>query len=104
MATSTVKIANCAVSHGSITISISSQQGAVQPGPLAGAGAETVPTDNQEVTVDENETGIVVLGELPTIQDVANELNNLGVSTRDIIAIFQAMERLGALRAEIIYQ
>ena len=37
-------------------------------------------------------------------KDVADALNSLGVSTRDIIAIFQAMERLGALRAEIIYQ
>ncbi len=104
VATSTVKIANCAVSHGSITISISSQQGANQPGPLAPEGAQTVPTDNQEVTVDENETGIRILKDSPTIDSVAQQLNELGVSTRDIIAIFQAMERAGALRAEIIYQ
>ena len=49
-------------------------------------------------------TGLVALPALPTIDDLAQELNDLGVTTRDMINIFQAMEKVGALNAEIIYQ
>lgn len=54
--------------------------------------------------ITETDTALVPLEEMPTIHEVSESLNSLGVSTRDIIAIFQAMERAGALRAEIIYQ
>ncbi|HBP56828.1 MAG TPA: flagellar biosynthesis protein FlgA, partial [Verrucomicrobiales bacterium] len=57
-----------------------------------------------DVGIDQTDTALKALPEMPTIQEVAAELNKLGVSTRDIISIFQAMEKLGALNAEIIYQ
>ena len=42
---------------------------------------------------------------LPTssnVADLAKSLNALGVSPRDIIAIFQAIKRAGALNAELV--
>jgi flagellar P-ring protein precursor FlgI len=37
-----------------------------------------------------------------TVQDVARTLNALKVTPRDIIAIFQALKRAGALNAELV--
>jgi flagellar P-ring protein precursor FlgI len=71
-------------------------------------GGQTLATQTQDVEVTEESIGLVSLGlnkpGLPTIDDLAQELNNLGVTTRDMINIFQAMEKVGALNAEIIYQ
>jgi flagellar P-ring protein precursor FlgI len=36
------------------------------------------------------------------VADLAKSLNALGVSPRDIIAIFQAIKKAGALNAELI--
>jgi flagellar P-ring protein precursor FlgI len=43
-----------------------------------------------------------VLEDNPTIQQVASALNALGLTTRDMMAIFQSMKRAGALQAELI--
>ncbi|MDA7665456.1 flagellar basal body P-ring protein FlgI [Verrucomicrobia bacterium] len=104
LATSPVKISSCAISHGSLTISIANTQGVSQPGAFAPENAETQQTNATDVGIDQTDTALKALPEMPTIQEVAAELNKLGVSTRDIISIFQAMEKLGALKAEIIYQ
>ncbi len=40
----------------------------------------------------------------PTVQDIANALNLLNVTPRDMISIFQALKESGALQAELIIQ
>ncbi len=102
VATEKVTIAPCAIAVGGLTISVASTQGAIQP--LPAAQGQTVPTQATDVSVEETSTGLVALPALPTIDDLAKALNNLGVTTRDMINIFQAMEKIGALNAEIIYQ
>ena len=103
VATDAVKIDNCAISHGNLTISIASPLNVSQPGPLS-QGGNTAITPSTDVSIEENGTSLVPLPEMPTVQEVASSLNSLGVGTRDIIAIFQAMKTSGALKAEIIYQ
>ncbi len=103
VATSPVKISSCAISHGNLTISIASPLNVSQPNALS-QGGETTVTPSTDVTITETDTSLVPLPEMPTIQQVATSLNELGISTRDMVAIFQAMERAGALKAEIVYQ
>jgi flagellar P-ring protein precursor FlgI len=45
---------------------------------------------------------LVPLPELPTVEKVAANLNSLGVTPRDMMAIFQAMKQAGALHAELV--
>jgi flagellar P-ring protein precursor FlgI len=52
--------------------------------------------------VTETKTGLVTLPELPTVEKVASALNALGVTPRDMMAIFQAMKQAGALQAELV--
>jgi len=101
VANSRIHISHCAVSHGNITISIASTLTTSQPEPLSQTGKTTV-TPSTDTKVNETKTGLVPLPEMPTVDRVAAVLNGLGVTPRDMMAIFQAMKQAGALQAELI--
>jgi flagellar P-ring protein FlgI len=101
IATANVRISTVAVSHGALTISIASSQGVSQPSALANRG-KTVETQAVETNVTEQKGKFAVVDEFPTIQQVASALNALGLSTREMMAIFQSMKRAGALQADLI--
>jgi len=101
VATSKIKIMNCAISQGSLTINIASTMQVSQPNPLSNTG-DTVVTPQTKTDVTENKARLISLPELPTVEKVASALNALGVTPRDMMAIFQAMKQAGALQAELI--
>ncbi|MBE0539913.1 MAG: flagellar basal body P-ring protein FlgI [Verrucomicrobia bacterium] len=101
VATSRIRIAACAVSHGELTISIASSLDVSQPNAFNQTG-ETVVTPRTETNVAEPKGSLIALQEMPTIEKVAAGLNSIGVSPRDMMAIFQAMKQAGALQAELI--
>ncbi len=101
VANSRIKISHCAVSHGNLTINIASSQDVSQPTPLSQGGTTAV-TARTDTSVTESKTGLVTLPELPTVEKVASALNALGVTPRDMMAIFQAMKQAGALQAELL--
>jgi flagellar P-ring protein precursor FlgI len=101
VANSRIKISSCAVSHGNLTINIASTLDVSQPNPFSNRGT-TVVTPRSETSVTETKATVIPLPELPTVEKVAASLNALGVTPRDIMAIFQAMKQAGALQAELI--
>ena len=101
VATATIRISNCAVSHGNLTITVASSLDVSQPNPFSKSGKTVVtPTTNTKAT--ESKGSMVPLPELPTVEKVASALNTLGVTPRDMMAIFQAMKQAGALQAELV--
>jgi flagellar P-ring protein precursor FlgI len=100
IATSNVRISTVAVSHGSLTITIASNVGVSQPN--AFADGRTVVTQGTTTEATEQQGGFKVVEESPSIERVAAALNALGLSTRDMMAIFQSMKKAGALQAELI--
>lgn len=101
VATSRIRIAPCAVSHGELTISIANTDEVSQPDAFSQTGATAV-TTRTDANVAERKSRFVVLPEMPTIEKVAAGLNAIGVTPRDMMAIFQAMKQAGALQAELI--
>ena len=101
VATSRIRISNCAVSQGNITISVASTLNVSQPNPLSNTG-QTAVTPQTQTDVTESKSAMVALPELPTVEKVASALNALGVTPRDMMAIFQAMRQAGALQAELL--
>ncbi|MEM9443930.1 MAG: flagellar basal body P-ring protein FlgI [Verrucomicrobiota bacterium] len=67
-------------------------------------GAQTVVTDSTTTNVVEEKANFLVFEDLPTVEEVATALNSLGVTPRDMMAIFQSMKTAGALQAELILQ
>ena len=101
VATSTVRISEVAIAHGSLTITVTSNLSVSQPNPMSNSGQTTVVPSTQ-TNVNEVKGGFTVLAEPPTIDRLAAALNALGVSARDMMAIFQALRRAGALQADLI--
>ena len=81
-------------------VSIASNVAVSQPQPFSQGQTTVVPTTQTNAT--EQKAGFKVVDEFPTIQQVASALNALGLTTRDMMAIFQSMKRAGALHADLI--
>lgn len=101
VATSTVRLSQVAIALGSLTITVSSNLGVSQPNAFNNTG-QTVVVPATNTNVDEVRGGFTVLNEPPTIERLAAALNALGVSTREMMAIFQTLKRSGALQAELV--
>jgi flagellar P-ring protein FlgI len=101
VATSRIKISSCAVAHGNVTINVASTLDVSQPAPFSKSGT-TVVAPRTSTDVTEGKNSVIALPELPTVEKVAAALNSLGVTPRDMMAIFQAMKQAGALQAELV--
>lgn len=95
-----VKISQVAVSHGGVKVEIVNQPEVVQPQPFSLGRTEVIP--NPEVMVEEKDAEMVVLDGTTTVSDLAQTLNSLGVSPRDVISILQAIKQAGALQAQLV--
>jgi len=100
VATATVRISEVAIAHGSLTITVASNVGVSQPNSFSNGQTTAVPST--QTSVNEVKGGFTILNEPPTIERLAAALNAFGVSTRDMMAIFQTLKRSGALQAELI--
>jgi flagellar P-ring protein FlgI len=101
VATSAVRISQVAISHGALTITVSSDLGVSQPNSFNNSG-QTVVVPSTNTDVKETKGGFTVVEDAPTIERLASTLNALGVSTREMMAIFQTLKRSGALQAELV--
>jgi flagellar P-ring protein FlgI len=101
VATATIRISHCAVSQGNLTITVANTVTPSQPAPFSKTGT-TVMAPSTDTKVTESKASMVSLPELPTVEKVASALNALGVTPRDMMAIFQTMKQAGALQAELI--
>lgn len=100
VATSSVKLSRVAISHGALTITVTQNLGVSQPNALSGGTTAIVPTT--QTNVEERRGGFEVVEESPSVEQLATALNSLGVSTREMMAIFQTLKASGALQAELI--
>lgn len=95
-----VRISEVAVTHGGIKVEVINAPEVVQPLPLQQGPTTVVP--NPDVTVEEKNPEMVVLKGTTTVSELAQTLNSLGVSPRDVISIFQAIKEAGALQGQLI--
>jgi len=96
---SDVKIDKVAISHGNLTISITSTPLVSQPNALS--NGETVQANQTAVNVTEETRRLIELDEGVSLGVVVKSLNKLGVTPRDLISILQALKEAGALKAKL---
>jgi len=96
---SMVRISAVAIAHGNLSIEINDSQDVSQPLPFS--QGETVVTVDTDVAVREGNNRLILVDPGASIGEVVRALNALGVSPRDLIAIFQAINAAGALQAEL---
>jgi flagellar P-ring protein precursor FlgI len=95
-----VRISTVAVAHGNLSITITETPEVSQPN--AFSSGQTKKLDRTDIAIAEAEERLHVLEEGVTISEVARTLNVLGVTPRDLISIFEAIKRSGALHSELV--
>ena len=94
-----VRVSTIALAHGSLNITIRSENQVSQPNAL-GAGNTTV-VQNSDIQAGEEGGKLQVVKGTVSLGEVVRALNSLGATPRDLIAIFQAMKEAGALQADL---
>jgi flagellar P-ring protein precursor FlgI len=95
-----VTLAACAVSHGNLSVSISSTPVISQPNPLS-TGGQTVVTEKANIQISQDAGSLITLPAAAKLADVVRALNALGATPQDLVAILQAIKASGALNAEL---
>jgi flagellar P-ring protein precursor FlgI len=89
----------CAIAHGNLSISISSNPQVSQPNALS--GGQTVVTDKPTIDIKAEPGKLIQLPAAAQLADVVKALNSLGATPQDLLAILQAIKSAGALNAEL---
>ncbi len=95
-----VTVSPVAISHGNLNVQISAMPIISQPPPFS--RGQTVVVPQTQTNVETEKSKVMVMENATNVQQIAKALNALGVTSRDIIAIFQALKEVGALKAELI--
>jgi flagellar P-ring protein FlgI len=100
VAGSNVKILPASITHGNLNITIRSYPIISQPGPFSNGTTQVF--NNVIPYASQDSTNTIAIQGASTVQQVAAALNSLKVSPQDIIAIFQALKKAGALIGELV--
>ncbi|MEN6386406.1 MAG: flagellar basal body P-ring protein FlgI [Phycisphaerales bacterium] len=96
-----VCISSVAISQGSLTIKIRERDVVSQPDTPFTDSATTEVTQETDIAVSEKEGYLIPVPRLVTVAELANTLNAIGATPTDLIAIFHALKRAGALQAKL---
>lgn len=97
-----VGISAVAISQGSLVVKIKESEIVSQPiAPFSDAGTtERVP--ETIIGVEEKEGFLIPVSGAVTVSELAKNLNAIGATPRDLIAIFNALKKAGALQAKLV--
>jgi len=97
-----VSISAVAISQGSLVVKIRETAKVSQPiAPFSDAGTtEVIP--ETIVGVQEKEGYLIPITRAVTVSELAKALNAIGATPRDLIAIFNALKKAGALQAKLV--
>ena len=94
-----VRIQDCAVAHGNLTVVINTQPVVSQPNALS--GGSTVVGQSSQIELNQAGAALQVVRGGASLTEVVKGLNTLGANPQDLVSILQAMKAVGALRAEL---
>ncbi|MGI4848617.1 MAG: flagellar basal body P-ring protein FlgI [Janthinobacterium lividum] len=94
-----VTLEACAVSHGNLSVVVSTDNAVSQPAPLS--QGQTVVTQNATIDVKAEPGKVNLLKAGTSLADVVKALNAIGATPQDLLSILQAMKAAGSLRAEL---
>lgn len=95
-----VEVAPAAVTHGSLTVTISEDLDVVQPNAFGGGTTAVVPGSEVEITEEDSRMFYFAPG--VNLQDIVTAVNEVGAAPGDLMAILEALRQAGALRAELV--
>ena len=97
---SNVRVNAVAVSQGDITVTVDATNEISQPAPLS--QGVTAGVQNTQIAIKEDQKKMVLFKPGVELRQIVNAVNEIGASPTALISILEAMQRAGALRAELI--
>lgn len=95
-----VRVNAAAVTHGSLTVTISNDPIVSQPPPLSGGATVVVP--NAAIDVKQEKNRMFLFNPGVSLNDIVEAVNKVGAAPGDLVAILEALKQAGALKAELI--
>jgi len=97
-----VRLSTVAVSHGNLSLIIREDVAVSQPNPLSEGQTVVAPQTNATVIEEDGQLMVLDMPKGVSIGEIANALNAIGATPRDLIAIFQAIKASGSLHGELV--
>ncbi len=94
-----VRIGPAAVAYGLLSVTVSEAPLVSQPAPFS--RGRTVRVPRTQIRAGEKRLKVVELPDAPRVSDIVRNLNAIGATSSDLIAILQALQQAGALHARI---
>jgi len=95
-----VRVMPAAVSHGSLTVTITERASVSQP--MEFGRGDTVVVPESSISVDQPPARMFVFDAGVDLNDIVRAVNQVGAAPGDLVAILEALKESGALRAELI--
>jgi len=96
-----VGISEVAVSQGGLVVKIKETETVSQPTASFSEGATTEKVPETLMGIEEKQGYLVSVPRVVTVAELAKALNAIGATPRDLIAIFNALRKAGALQAKL---
>jgi flagellar P-ring protein precursor FlgI len=98
---SEVIVGPAAVAHGNLTVTVDESLLVSQPGPFARLG-ETAVVPDTEVTIEEEEVRMFAFEGGVDLKEIVTAVNRVGAAPGDLVAILEALQKAGAISAQLI--
>ena len=96
-----VGISEVAISQGSLIVKVKEQANVSQPGTPFTERATTEVTNETQISVEQADAYLVPISRVVTVAELARSLNAIGADPGDLMAIFHALRKAGALQAKL---
>jgi flagellar P-ring protein precursor FlgI len=97
-----VRLSTVAVSHGNLSLIIREDYNVSQPMPFGDGRTVVTPETDIEVVEEGGELVLLDMKKGISLGEIANALNAIGATPRDLIAIFQAIKASGSMHGDLI--
>lgn len=94
-----VKVLPAAITHGSLTVTIT--EGTLVNQPTAFTDGQTVTTPQSTISAVQEESRMFLFNGGVSLEEIVRAVNEVGAAPGDLIAILEALKQSGALRAEL---
>jgi flagellar P-ring protein precursor FlgI len=94
-----VHIGPAAVAYGTLSVTVNEFPQVSQPAPFSRGRTTVVP--QTQLQANEKKAKVVELHNAPRVSDIVRNLNAIGATSSDLMAILQALQQAGSLRAHI---
>jgi flagellar P-ring protein precursor FlgI len=96
-----VRVSAAAVSHGSLTVTIKEELRVSQPTEFS-KGGETVVVPESAIDVQQKASRMFLFEPGVSLDEIVRAVNQVGAAPGDLVAILEALQQAGALRAQLI--